>query len=1132
MTDDGDTVPPTPAPTGPRAWLFRIAKITGGIALALTLAYFVVSSEAFVKQIALPKLSEALQVRVTAARASFRLFSGLTLRQIEVRAPGGEPILTAGELRVRYQWLSFLRGAIELDELAVVDPVINVHYAADGTSNLDVLQRALQEQQAKPSVRGSSTTLAALRNLAVQSGALSVTRVAPEGQRRVQSLRGFAFAIDRFEAGKNGVLTLNTAAQFERSGNNAGRSDTLTGKASARYEFALDNRLSLKTIKGTGRLDILQAHGQLTDLAASGIVLECELTPKELRMAHLRFERQGQSVGRIQARGPLDLARLEGRLSIESSELDRRMLNLVTLPGGWDATTTTLSLKGLLDLSQNGARLASDAKIIGSKVALARDGAATPPLEAELSYQVNLNLEERTALLRALRLQATQSGTEVLAGRLERPMNISWGAQLGGFKDSTFNAALTNLHFADWKAFLGHVAPTGTASGTLTVVCKDDGKQLAFTAQARAEQLTAVWQTNRLENASVDLHLQAEVENYRKLNVSAYSLEITRHEQSMLKAKGAFAYNPETSDIATQTTLEASIPAVLAYYRVPGLAAAQGTLKLSGLFSERNAVRKLAGNVLVTDFTGAYRHVAFDNYHANFDCQLDLKRDQIQVHRAYLATRQGFKPGGSLDCYGQFDRRQNSGQVTFKAVDVNEAGLAPFAPVFLGDTKLVSLSITAGGTAIHDPATASTFKGNCKFSDLVLAHPQKQLPTTPLTLSLDLDVSQRSNAVDVRTLVLSVPPTRRAKNLLTFKGALDLGTHPPPAQFTATSDGLDLTSYWDLAAGLRSPSASAPATPPGSALAQAPRPLPNATLDIRASKLFLREIAVSNLVAKVQSQNGVVSVNPCQLTLNGAPCTFSASFQPVQPASTPAPFDFRVTTERIPIGPIASSIAPENKGTVDGELTLNAEFRSAGASGSDLRRSLAGQASVMVTNANILLLGPRAAAVLVPVATLLGVPELTASPLNTLVAEATTGTGELRIRELHVSSPAFVARSQGAIRIADVLTNSPIQLPVQLALRRALAEKANLIPPGTPTNSAYVPLPQFLSIQGTVGAPNAKTDKLALSGMLLNALPSGKSTGKAGDLLKGIGNILGGQPSALKPGATTPAPPSKDPAKP
>jgi hypothetical protein len=153
--------------------------------------------------------------------------------------------------------------------------------------------------------------------------------------------------------------------------------------------------------------------------------------------------------------------------------------------------------------------------------------------------------------------------------------------------------------------------------------------------------------------------------------------------------------------------------------------------------------------------------------------------------------------------------------------------------------------------------------------------------------------------------------------------------------------------------------------------------------------------------------------------------------------------------------------------------------------------------------------------VLEPISVVLRVPELMQTPLSWVGAKAEVGQGQIQLQQFSVQSQAFDAESHGAIPMADVLTNSPLNLPVTLSLRRSLAEKAHLLPANTPTNTTYVALPSFVTLAGTLGDPKSEINKLVIGGLLFRSVgglaPIG---GKAGDILQEIGGALSGQSSA------------------
>jgi hypothetical protein len=100
-----------------------------------------------------------------------------------------------------------------------------------------------------------------------------------------------------------------------------------------------------------------------------------------------------------------------------------------------------------------------------------------------------------------------------------------------------------------------------------------------------------------------------------------------------------------------------------------------------------------------------------------------------------------------------------------------------------------------------------------------------------------------------------------------------------------------------------------------------------------------------------------------------------------------------------------------------------------------------------------------------------------------------------------VQSVAFLAEARGTVTLADVLTNSALQVPVSISLSHGIAKNFALVADGS-TNASYVKLPDFYTMKGTVGDPKNDINKVALA----------KVGGKA---LLGVGSSLGGSTGQL-----------------
>ena len=122
----------------------------------------------------------------------------------------------------------------------------------------------------------------------------------------------------------------------------------------------------------------------------------------------------------------------------------------------------------------------------------------------------------------------------------------------------------------------------------------------------------------------------------------------------------------------------------------------------------------------------------------------------------------------------------------------------------------------------------------------------------------------------------------------------------------------------------------------------------------------------------------------------------------------------------------------------------------------------------------------------IPIGFLLGAPDLINSPLNWLGASAQIGQGKINLTHFNLVSDTFSADTQGEIKIAEVLMNSPLEKwPMHFYLRRNLAERIKMVPRNMPPDAPYAKLPDFIKVAGTLGAPKAELNALALSGSVL-----------------------------------------------
>ncbi len=130
---------------------------------------------------------------------------------------------------------------------------------------------------------------------------------------------------------------------------------------------------------------------------------------------------------------------------------------------------------------------------------------------------------------------------------------------------------------------------------------------------------------------------------------------------------------------------------------------------------------------------------------------------------------------------------------------MNENGLRPFLASMLGGKKLVSVALDGTASVQVGANGDAAVKADLQVTNLVVNDPAHQVPATPLEVKLLADASWAKQVADVRQLQLTLTPTQRAKNQFQLQGRVDMSkSNAWQGNLTLSSDGLDVTSYYDL----------------------------------------------------------------------------------------------------------------------------------------------------------------------------------------------------------------------------------------------------------------------------------------------------------------------------------------------
>jgi hypothetical protein len=522
----------------------------------------------------------------------------------------------------------------------------------------------------------------------------------------------------------------------------------------------------------------------------------------------------------------------------------------------------------------------------------------------------------------------------------------------------------------------------------------------------------------------------------------------------------------------------------------------------------------IAGTVNLDDLTGTMDANRFDRFATALDVDVALRGQDLEIKKLSGALRQSGQAGGSFDVAGRLHLTNQVGTITATLTDLNQHALKSFLAAALGDKQLESITINSKTTAKLDGADKVAVQTEFHVANLVVNDPSGQVPRTPLAVDITADVAKAGQAVDLRAVQLALTKTERAPNTLNVAGRVDMTkSNAWTGNVKITSDGLDVTPYYDLFADKKpkteTTTSSRPVPPTETKPETEPEPMTlpfsQFTAEMSIAKFFLREVAISNLVSKTVIEGARVKADPFSLTLNGAPVNFSAF---VNLAVAGYEYDMNAKLAGVPVEPLVNSFAPEKRGQMKGDLFTSAQIKGAGVTGPNLKKNLGGQIGLTLTNANVQVTQYKSLTqILTPIAIALRIPQLSESPLNWIDAQATISNGTVHLPGAIAESSVFRGGMSGTVTMDEVLTNSVLNnLPVDIALRRNVSDAARMTPSGTPADVQFVTLPRFVSVAGTAGNPKTKIDTIAVTRLLAGTVGNYLG-GDAGKILKGIGNL-------------------------
>lgn len=1151
-----------------RKWLRVLGFLFAGVFLLLIVGYFVVTSSAFFKSVILPRASQALNAQITVSDASISPFSQVILKDLKVQTTGSEPLAQVPELRVRYSLGDILRGNIKVNELTAVSPIVVVQQDANGKSNLDPILQSGKSGESKSSTSSKSSgepmrlDIGAVR---IENGTVRYAQGLASGKRDLTEVKNLNLTVNNVRNGGSGKGNVGADLSTEKNGPSPAESATAQAKLAGDLVFALSPNLDLTSAKGNASLEVAKATGSLQQANGLNVALVSDLSPTEITELALRFAREKALLGQLRVSGPFNAAKQEGTLAVELSGLDKQLLNLVGAPNGLDFGSTRIGSTNKVVLAQAGKKIEVAGRLNVDRFQVTRTNQSTPVLDISANYDTAIDLNNSSALLNTFVLSGIQNGKPLLQGSLTSPFAYSWAAGKSGAGDSTLAVKLTELNLVDWKPFIGDYAPAGQVSGDLEVRSQNAGDRLAFDLKSQGSKLTITAGGNTITEGGLNLQVAGVSTNKQVLHLQTLKFDFLRQNQPVVSANGQGLYQMNSGSGEFQLAAKAEIPTATKLVPMDADFSA-GHAEVNAQVSLKGDIRDLTGSLAITNLTGRFASNQFQAYSLASDFQVAMTAQEANIKKLTAALGSGSRPGGRLDITGTYGLSNQVANVNARFLQLNQDGLRPFTDPMMEDMKAVLLTVNGDANAQYRPAGVSTYQANLSITNLVLTDSDNQISAAPLEARLKADVDMQKNIAELKRVELGLNPTKRApNNMAVIVGRVDLsGTNGIEGKLKATADVLDITRWYDVymgdapeeVAGLK-PAKSGGGTGGSGAPAAEEEleplimPLRNFVTDITIGKMYLRELEMTNMHSSLLLDGGKVVLDPFQFALNGAPAKTGLKMDMGVPGWK---YDLEFSAQKSPVTPLVDSFMPSLRGQAAGTLDAGLHVAAQGITDTNIQKSLTGNFDLNATNLNIAIpaiknpllkavvnvvgiipqilkdpknqLGSLAGAVLGSTSGKSSgfSGELEQAPIDVIALKGTMRPGLIDLENSLVQSSTFQAGASGKIETQPILTNSPINVPLSVSLRRNLAEKFNLMPAGTPTNAVYVALPNYVTIGGTVGQPKPDINYGALAGTALQQF-GGKIPGvdkNTSNLIQGLGSVLSGRGSA---GTNAPANP-------
>ncbi|MBM3846449.1 MAG: hypothetical protein FJ405_09210, partial [Verrucomicrobia bacterium] len=529
-------------PSQPPASARRVPKMIALCAIGLLgfvlLAYFVVTSNGFLKAFVLPRVGKSLGAALTADSLSISPLSSARIRDLKVSTGGTEPLLSVNEVFARFSLMDLMGGTLTVKELTVDTPALRILPTPDGRDSLQPLLDAQTQSPATPGSSASKPPRLNLQNISIRNASFRKQSTASDKSREVLEIHKAVLTLDRLIGVEAGQLGFSGEMRADM-----GTNGTMQGSFQGNFKLALSEALVPRELNGAASAVVSQSSGRLSALQGFSPILEADVTPSEVRRVQLRFEQNARALGVFNVSGPFDAGKTEGKLQLAISGINDQVLNPLGAAFGLSFGKTSIRGSSGLEIRGGGKVVQGTASLSVDQFNLVQGDSQTPPVDLSLACDLSADLLSKTGILKSLQLKGTQAGRTLISSALSAPMNLAWGAQSAGAGEASLDLMVSDLNLADWKSFLGGPIEAGNLSGRTRLTAQSGGKKLMFEKSGEVQGLDLSLGDPPFRQGTLKMRAAGELLDFGRMELKSFKVDLSRDGRVGLSSEGTAAFD-------------------------------------------------------------------------------------------------------------------------------------------------------------------------------------------------------------------------------------------------------------------------------------------------------------------------------------------------------------------------------------------------------------------------------------------------------------------------------------------------------------------------------------------------------------------------------------------------------------